>query len=128
MGWLEVRRTYGSNLEKRFGVNHVGHFYLVQLVRPLLTGNATTSKSRVVTVILRRFLGHGGRSGVISGRSVVVPGSFGVRFGVDGGRSGLFQGHSGVVRRSFGSHSGFVRKFFEKFSNKNSKKFRNLFC
>ena len=77
------------------------------------------------TVILRRFLSLGGRSGVISGRSVVVLGpfggrsrvvreSFGVRSGSFGVVPGLFRVRSGFVRRSFGSCSGFVRKFSKK--------------
>ena len=50
----------------------------------------------------------------------VIRGSF-------GGRSGEVQGSFGVVRRSFGSRSRFVRKFFEKFFEKFSKKFSKNF-
>ena len=53
IGWLEVRRSTPTGLEKRFGINHVGHHFLTRLLRPLLTAHAEKGRSRVVVVASR---------------------------------------------------------------------------
>ena len=55
VGWLEVRRSALTHRESRFMVNHLGHFYLAQLLHPVLRRGAALGPgpSRVVVVASR---------------------------------------------------------------------------
>ena len=88
----------------------------------------------LLTKILRRFLSpgvvrgsFGGRSRVISGRSVVVPGPFRDRSGVVFGWMGVVRGRSRVIRGSFGTRSEVVRQSFGVRSKIFRKFFRKIF-